>query len=135
MAAHGIGVSVYCPGPVKSNIVEAGAKRPANLAATGYKPPAGPAAEPARGSISFNDAWMEPEEAGRRILEGVRTNRLYILSHVELRGAIKERHDAIEASWPDEAPNQALCDSIPNLLTTQIYLDEVALGPPDFSRR
>ncbi len=78
---------------------------------------------------------MEPEEAGRRVLEGVRQNRLYILSHPELRGAIRERHAAIEASWPDEPPNQALCDSIPNLLTTQIYLDEVALGPPDFSRR
>ena len=78
---------------------------------------------------------MEPEEAGRRVLEGIRQNRLYILSHPELRGAIRERHDAIDASWPDEPVNQALCDSIPNLLTTQAYVDEIALGPPDFSRR
>lgn len=135
LAVHGIGVSVYCPGPVKSNIGEAGSKRPADLAETGYRPPAGPDAPPIKGSISFTDAWMEPEEAGRRILEGVRTNRLYILSHAELKGAIKERHDAIDASWPNEQPNQALCDSIPNLLTTQAYVDEIALGPPDFSRR
>lgn len=133
MVPHGIGVSVYCPGPVKSNIAEAGAKRPADLAETGYKPPAAPD-EPVKGSISFVDAWMEPEEAGRRILEGVRENRLYILSHPELRGAIRERHDAIEASWPNEPINEALCASIPNLLTTQIYLDEAALGPPDFSK-
>ena len=134
LAVHGIGVSVYCPGPVKSNIGEAGSKRPADLAETGYRPPA-PDAGPVKGSISFTDAWMEPEEAGRRILEGVRTNRLYILSHPELRGAIQERHDAIDAAWPNEEPNQALCDSIPNLLTTQAYVDEIALGPPDFSRR
>lgn len=131
---HGIGVSVYCPGPVKSNIGEAGSKRPADLAETGYKPPAAPDAGPVKGSISFTDAWMEPEEAGRRVLEGVRENRLYILSHPELRDAIRERHAAIEASWPDEPVNEALCASIPNLLTTQIYLDEVALGPPDFSK-
>ena len=135
LETYGIGVSVYCPGPVKSNIAEAGAKRPADLSDTGYRRPAGPDAAPVKGSISFTDAWMEPEEAGRRILEGVRTNRLYILSHAELKGAIKQRHDAIDASWPDEAPNQALCDSIPNLLTTQAYVDEIALGPPDFSRR
>jgi NAD(P)-dependent dehydrogenase (short-subunit alcohol dehydrogenase family) len=134
MVPHGIGVSVYCPGPVKSNIAEAGAKRPADLAQTGYKPPEAPVGEPPKGSISFVDAWMEPEEAGRRILEGVRENRLYILSHPELREAIRERHDAIDASWPNEPINEALCASIPNLLTTQIYLDEVALGPPDFSK-
>ena len=59
--------------------------------------------------------------------------RRYV-SHPELRSAIRERHDAIEASWPDEPSNEALCASIPNLLTTQIYLDEVAIGPPDFSK-
>ena len=135
LSVHGIGVSVYCPGPVKSNIAEAGSKRPADLAETGYRPPQGPDAQPVKGSISFTDAWMEPEEAGRRVLEGIRQNRLYILSHPELRAAIRERHDAIDASWPDEPLNQALCDSIPNLMTTQVYLDEVALGPPDFSRK
>ena len=135
LSEHGIGVSVYCPGPVKSSIGEAAAKRPAELADTGYRRPAGPDAPPPKGAISFTDAWMEPQEAGRRILEGVRQNRLYILSHPELEGAIRQRHAAIEASWPDEPLSQALCDSIPNLLTTQIYLDEVALGPPDFSKR
>jgi NADP-dependent 3-hydroxy acid dehydrogenase YdfG len=135
LAVHAIGVSVYCPGPVKSNMAEAGSKRPAHLAETGYRPPAGPDAEPVKGSISFTDAWMEPEEAGRRVLEGVRQNRLYILSHPELRDAVRERHAAIEASWPVEPVNEALRASIPNLLTTQIYLDEAALGPPDFSRK
>jgi short-subunit dehydrogenase len=122
MAPHGIGVSVYCPGPVKSNIAEAGAKRPEALSDTGYRPPEG-LAEPAKGAISFVDAWMEPEEAGRRILAAVRTNELYILSHPELRDAIRERHDAIDAAWPDEPINQARAASISNLLTTPIYTE------------
>ena len=122
MALHGVGVSVYCPGPVKSNIAEAGAKRPEHLADTGYQPPEG-APEPVKGEISFVDAWMEPEEAGRRILQAVRDNQLYILSHPELREAIRERHEAIEAAWPDEPINHARAASIANLLTTPIYTE------------
>ena len=128
MAPHGIGVSVYCPGPVKSNIAEAGAKRPEHLADTGYRMPEG-MAEPPKGAISFVDAWMEPEEAGRRILKAVRANQLYILSHPELQGAIRERHDAIDAAWPDEPINQARAASIPNLLTTPTYTDQLARKP------
>ncbi len=122
MAPYGIGVSVYCPGPVKSNIAEAGAKRPEHLAETGYQVPEG-AAELPKGHISFVDAWMEPEEAGRRILKAVQANELYILSHPELREAIRERHDAIEAAWPDESINQARAASIANLLTTAAYTE------------
>ena len=129
MAPYGIGVSVYCPGPVKSNMGEAGSKRPAHLAETGYRPPEGAAAEPVKGAISFVDAWMEPEEAGRRILDGVRHERLYILSHPELRDAVRERHDAIEASWPDEPINHARAASISNLLTTQAYVEQIARKP------
>ena len=129
MAPYGIGVSVYCPGPVKSNMGEAGSKRPAHLSETGYKPPEGPAEEPVKGAISFVDAWMEPEEAGRRILDGIRNERLYILSHPELREAVRERHDAIEASWPDEPINQARAASISNLLTTQAYVDQIGRKP------
>ena len=124
MAPYGIGVSVYCPGPVKSNIAEAGSKRPADLADTGYRMPEG-APEPPKGAISFVDAWMEPEEAGRRILAAVRDNQLYILSHPELRGAVRERHDAIEAAWPDEPINQARAASIANLLTTPAYTEHL----------
>jgi len=121
MKAHGIGVSVYCPGPVKSNIAEAGAKRPEALGHTGYTPP--PAGGEVKGAISFTEAWMDPEEAGRRILKAVKADDLYILSHPELRNAIRERHDAIEASWPDEPYNQERAASIANLLTTPIYTE------------
>jgi hypothetical protein len=112
---------VFCPGPTKSNIAEAGAKRPAELGQTGYAMPEG--GPPQKGSISFGDSWMEPEEAGRRILEAVRDDRLYILSHPELRAAIAERHEAIEAAWPDEPINQARAATIANLLTTPIYTE------------
>ncbi len=117
---HGIGVSVYCPGPVKSNIGEAGKRRPAELGETGYALPPGQAP---KGAISFTNSWMDAEEAGRHVLKGVLEDQLYILSHPELRSAIAERHEAIEAAWPDEEINQARAASIPNLLTTPIYTE------------
>ena len=122
LAGHGIGVSVYCPGPVKSNIAEAGAKRPAELGDTGYRMPETEGG-PAKGAIFSNESWMDPEEAGRRILDAVRANQLYILSHPELRDAIRERHDAIDAAWPDEPINQARAATITGLLTTPIYTE------------
>ena len=127
MKAHGIGVSVFCPGPVKSEIGAAGAKRPKELADTGYAAPEG-LPEPPKGAISFVDAWMEPEEAGRRILEAVMADELYILSHPELREAVRERHEAIDAAWPDEPLNQARAASISNLLTTPIYTEHRGRG-------
>ena len=124
MEPYGIGVSVYCPGPVKSNIAEAGAKRPAELGDTGYRAPEGPA-EPVKGAITFGDSWMEPEEAGRRIVKAIKANELYVLSHPELRGAVRERHEAIEAAWPDEPINEARAATIPNLLTTPVYTEHL----------
>jgi NAD(P)-dependent dehydrogenase (short-subunit alcohol dehydrogenase family) len=122
LAEHGIGVSVYCPGPVKSNIAAAGAKRPADLADTGYRPP-DTAGGPPKGAIFRNDSWMDPEEAGEHILRAVKANELYILSHPELRDAIRERHDAIEAAWPDGPINHERAATIANLLTTPIYTE------------
>ncbi len=66
---------------------------------------------------------MEPEEAGRRVLKAVQANELHILSHPELRSAIAERHEAIEAAWPDEPINHARAQSIAGLLTTPIYTE------------
>jgi NAD(P)-dependent dehydrogenase (short-subunit alcohol dehydrogenase family) len=122
---HGIGVSVYCPGPVKSNMGEAGSKRPADLSDTGYRRP-DPGEGLQKGSIGSIEDWMEPEEAGRYILKGVMDDDLYILSHPELKDAIRERHEAIEASWPDEPINQARAAGIANLLTTPAYTEHTA---------
>ncbi len=120
---HGIGVSVYCPGPVRTNITEAEARRPAEFGGAGYSH-----VEPRKGAIFSNDSWMDPVEAGERILEAVKADELYILSHPELRAAIRERHDAIEAAWPDEPINLARAATITNLLTTPIYTEHLTRG-------
>jgi hypothetical protein len=45
-------------------------------------------------------AAMDPLEAGRSVLHGVRRNDLFIFSHPEFKEGIRERFDAVLASVP-----------------------------------
>jgi NAD(P)-dependent dehydrogenase (short-subunit alcohol dehydrogenase family) len=118
MIGRKIGVSVYCPGPVKSNIAESGQGRPAELADSGYA-----AAELAKGApppeMMLNA--MEAVAAARYVLEGIRANRLFIFSHPEFRDVMAARHRAVLAAVPDEPINQARADSIRWILSNPVY--------------
>jgi NAD(P)-dependent dehydrogenase (short-subunit alcohol dehydrogenase family) len=118
MIGRKIGVSVYCPGPVKSNIAESGLGRPASLAETGYKTPDLVQGAPPP-EMMLNA--MEAVTAGRYVLEGIRNNSLYILSHPEFRDVLAARHAALLAAIPDEPVNQARADSIRWILSNAIY--------------
>ena len=118
LIGRNIGVSVYCPGPVKSNIAESGQGRPAALADSGYA-----GAELAQGAPPPEMILhaMEAVEAARYVLEGIRANRLFIFSHPEVREVLAARHQALLAAVPDEPLNQARADSIRWILSNPIY--------------
>ncbi len=118
MIGRNIGVSVYCPGPVKSNMGEAVKLRPANLSNSGYKPPDIP---PGAAPHPMMLTAMSEVEAGRHVLRGIRQNRLFILSHPEFREVIKARGDALIAAVPDEPFPQERADAIRWILSNAIY--------------
>jgi NAD(P)-dependent dehydrogenase (short-subunit alcohol dehydrogenase family) len=118
MIGRKIGVSVYCPGPVKSNIAESGLSRPAHLARTGYASPE--LVQGAPPPEMMREA-MTGVEAARYVVEGIRANRLYILSHPEFRDVLAARHAALLQAIPDEPLNQARADSIRWILSNPIY--------------
>jgi len=101
-----IGCSVYCPGPVHTNLrVSTEATRPASLSHTGYTGPR-PRLKDGRERPTIQPGQvMDPIEVGRRVLRGIRRNDLFILSHPEFRDGIKSRGDAIIRAVPDEPPN------------------------------
>jgi NAD(P)-dependent dehydrogenase (short-subunit alcohol dehydrogenase family) len=113
-----IGVSVYLPGPVKSNIGESGKSRPAALSETGYAAPERREGEP---PPDFIFHAMAAVEAGRYVLDGIRENKLWIQSHPEFRDVIRCRSDALLASFPDEPINQARADAARWILSNRIY--------------
>jgi len=104
LAEHDIGVSILLPGPVKSRIHETHENRPEHLrTASGYK-----ASEEKLSRRIVGDNWMEPEEAGRLVAEGILANRTYIVTHGFYKDAMRARAEAVLAATPDtkeEAPD------------------------------
>ncbi len=113
-----IGVSVYCPGPVKSRMAESGTGRPEHLARTGYSAPGHEQGAPPPAMLLHA---MDAVEAAHHVLRAIRDNRLYILSHPEFREVIAARHAALLAAVPDGPIDEARAESIRWILSNAIY--------------
>lgn len=104
LAEKDIGVSILLPGPVKSRIHETQENRPAHLReGSGYKE-----SEAKLGRRIVGDNWMEPEEAGRLVADGILANRTYIVTHGFYKDAMRARAEAVLDATPDtkeEAPD------------------------------
>ncbi len=101
-----IGCSVYCPGPVETNLgVSTRETRPQSLSNSGYGAARPPLPNGQQRPVIQPGQFMDPIEVGRRVLRGIRRGDLFILSHPEFREGIKARGDAIIRAVPDEPPN------------------------------
>lgn len=83
LAAAGVGVSVLCPGLVATNLGEttdrAGIVR--------------------RSAKVSRGTGLAPEVVGDLVVEGIRENRPYLITHGEYRDVVARRHDAIIAAF------------------------------------
>jgi NAD(P)-dependent dehydrogenase (short-subunit alcohol dehydrogenase family) len=95
---HGIGVSVVCPGLVKSRIYESDLVRPAELS-TDVTPAN---AEFMRILPGLHEAGMEPDDIGEKVLRAIRRNDFYVFTHPDHREELREIFDQIIAAFPDE---------------------------------
>ncbi len=118
MVGRPIGVSVYCPGPVKSNIADSARSRPAQLAESGY---AAAGKESGAPPPEFMLHAMDAVTAAGYVLDGIRHNRLFILSHPEFREVLTARSELLLGSIPEEPINQARADSARWLLSSPVY--------------
>ncbi len=102
-----IGVTVLCPGPVKSNIHEAQRNRPEQFRGnSGFD-----ASERELAQREVSPLWMEPERVGQMVLAAVRNNDLYVITHGEWRNMAMARFDAILAAMPTDV-NPAVIASL-----------------------
>jgi NAD(P)-dependent dehydrogenase (short-subunit alcohol dehydrogenase family) len=118
-----VGVSVYCPGLVATNIFEL----EKNVsAAFNEKGKAGPADAPANEAMirKIIGAGMDPLEAGRIVLAGIRNNDMFILSHPEFGPGLRERMDALLGSLPATTPPPARLAQEQNTMHNSLYLRE-----------
>jgi NAD(P)-dependent dehydrogenase (short-subunit alcohol dehydrogenase family) len=86
LAQHNIGVSVLCPGLVKSYIYASDDIRPDSLKA-GAKPVDREAVKRLAGIHEFG---MEPDVIAERVLEAMREDRFHIFSHPEFKEELRE---------------------------------------------
>ena len=95
LAAEGskVGASVLCPGPVRSDLGRSSRNRPEELGEGHLK------------DVQLEDAahfretvipYVEPDDAGETVIQGIRRGDLYILTHPEMMGFVSERHGRIE---------------------------------------
>jgi NAD(P)-dependent dehydrogenase (short-subunit alcohol dehydrogenase family) len=95
---HGIGVSMVCPGLVKSKIYESDRVRPPELSTD-----VTPADEEFMRILPrLHEAGMEPEEIGEKVLHAIRRNDFYVFTHPDHRDELRGIFDEILASFPDE---------------------------------
>jgi hypothetical protein len=64
---------------------------------------------------------MTIEEVGERVVAGIRSNDLYILTHPEFREGMETRFKAILASIPNEPVNTERAEAIGFLLSNPVF--------------
>jgi NAD(P)-dependent dehydrogenase (short-subunit alcohol dehydrogenase family) len=84
LAPHGIGVSCLFPGGTRTRIIEAGARDEAGRAA----------------AREMTASWMDPVELGAMVVEGIRKNAPYILTHEEFRDEVRELYQMLDDAFP-----------------------------------
>lgn len=114
LAESNIGVTVFCPGIVNTNIGSSARNRPAGAAAAsaparvdpGFKMDPAMMAEMQKAMSESHGVSpaMDPLDAGRRVLRGVRNNDLYVLTTPEFAPEFAARGEAIVASVPTDIP-------------------------------
>jgi NAD(P)-dependent dehydrogenase (short-subunit alcohol dehydrogenase family) len=93
LAQHGIGVSVLCPSPVKTNIHSGGLHRPERFG--------GPSQVPSTGPVMAHDTGVAitPETVSQFVMEAIRNNDFLIITQPSQRHLFQQRVEGILAAF------------------------------------
>ena len=93
VAKTGIGVSVLCPGAVRTAIFKSAATRPDRFG--------GPYSRPTQETMKtgvIGGGSLDPDDVGRRVVRAIREGTFYLFTHTAERATIQARHDRIMAA-------------------------------------
>jgi NAD(P)-dependent dehydrogenase (short-subunit alcohol dehydrogenase family) len=106
LAPLDIGVSVLCPGFVRTRIHESGRNRQEKY---GGNADVNPGLDSERGAgAEMVLSGIDPDIVGRRVVEAIRDNELYIFTHPLYKDAVEARFAAIRAAFDKAAASEAL---------------------------
>jgi NAD(P)-dependent dehydrogenase (short-subunit alcohol dehydrogenase family) len=99
----GIGVSVLCPGYVRTRISESGRNRPKRYGATRTADPASPEGALVAQIAELVKAGIDPSDVARQVLTAIREDEFYIFTHPDMRTELEERIAVIRAAMDKAA--------------------------------
>ena len=97
-----VGVTVLCPGPVRSNIHLSQRNRPASLGAGGLAD-----SDLEHSPVGAALTWLDPEQVGDVVVRAIRRGDLYALTHPGLAGIPAARQARIAAAFQVAAGDAA----------------------------
>jgi NAD(P)-dependent dehydrogenase (short-subunit alcohol dehydrogenase family) len=103
LAESGIGVSVLCPGMVRTRILESERTRPDALAPEDEEAEAAAQAHSEVMHMAMN-AGIPAEEVAQMVVNGVRQNLMYLFPHPELKASTEARVQAILDAFGEADP-------------------------------
>ena len=108
VAPLGIGVTVLCPGFVRTRISDSGRNRPGRYGPAPTLDPASPAGKLAAQLADLGRLGLDPMDVAAQVLTAIREDELYVFTHAgaEWRAELKERFDAILSAMDDAAARQ-----------------------------
>ncbi|NMA25725.1 MAG: SDR family NAD(P)-dependent oxidoreductase [Clostridiales bacterium] len=105
----GVGASVFCPGPYQTNLGQStNALREKQLGAPFTQPDTSKLKITIDFDPSVDFAKMErsPDEAGERVVRGIKRSDLFILTHSEWKPGWEAHAAAVTRAFPDEEPDK-----------------------------
>lgn len=117
LAPHGIGVSVLCPGFVRTQIHESGRNRQTQYGGSGYVDPGVAASREEAAANVLNG--IDPDIVGARVVESIKANDLYIFTHREMRAFVEMRFQNILKGF-DSADASAALSVLPKVDSAEV---------------
>lgn len=102
-ASARVGVSLLAPGVVRARITDAERNRPADVALSGPDPVWREVLEQLGGLI--RSQGMEPSEVADQVVQAIRENRFYVLTHPDVAlSGMRQRWQWMESGIEPEVP-------------------------------
>jgi NAD(P)-dependent dehydrogenase (short-subunit alcohol dehydrogenase family) len=110
VARFGIGVSLLCPGFVRTRISESGRNRPERYGPVQAPDPASPADKLSAKQAQLGQLGLDPTDVAAQVLTAIREDELYVFTHAgaEWRAELKERFDAILTAMDEAAARRGM---------------------------
>jgi NAD(P)-dependent dehydrogenase (short-subunit alcohol dehydrogenase family) len=108
LAPLSIGVTVLCPGFVRTRIWESGRNRQDRYGPTRVPPPGSHAARLAATLADLNTTGLDPLDVAKRVVTAIRHNELYVFTHtgVEWRSELERRFNTILLAMDRQATGE-----------------------------